>query len=134
MSTTVRAARRRKGSQSEGGPADWLSLREGAAMIGCSPSSLSELKRRYQLLVPAIAGLPEPDLEQGPVRGRRVGARYVRYHREQLRLWLGVAAGNVAMETALMEWELLRREIGRRPVGMIHHPDTQAPRRIEAEF
>jgi hypothetical protein len=46
----------------------------------------------------------------------RLGVDCVRYHEDQIRLWLAVASGNQTVEDATEEWAMIRRMIGRRPL------------------
>ncbi len=82
----------------------YVGLRRAAERLGLDASQLCRMRRAHPLYEPAICGLPGV-----------VGSRTTRFHREQLRLIEGVLVGNLDLDTAWLEWQVIRNQIGRKP-------------------
>jgi hypothetical protein len=75
---------------------NFVTQREAAHAIGVSPTWLC-LRGDSEFYGPAI----------------RLDGSTPRYHAEQIRLWLSVAAGNQTPKSAKHEWQMIRQSIGR---------------------
>ena len=85
--------------------ARYLSLRRAAREVGIDPSQLSRLWKAHPLFIPAIQGLPGV-----------VGSTTTRFHREQVRLIEGVMVGNIDLDSAWLEWRVVKQQIGMKPI------------------
>ncbi len=83
----------------------YVGLRRAAERLGLDASQLCRMRRAHPLYEPAIRGLPGV-----------AGSTTTRFHPEQLRLTEGVLVGNLDLDTAWLEWQVIRNQIGRKPV------------------
>jgi hypothetical protein len=86
----------------------WLSMSQAARELGIDKSTLCEAARKKPLYAPAFRASEANGL----------GVRACRYHREQIRLILAVLLGLETTETALLRWEIFRRQLVHDDGGM----------------
>ena len=86
------------------GQVRYLSLRKAAHRLGMAPSQLSRMRTAHPLYKPVVDGLPGLPC-----------SRTTRFHHEQVRLIEAVLVGNTDLDTAWLEWRLVKGQIGKKP-------------------
>jgi len=95
----------------------YVNQSQAARRLGLDKSVLSRLARAHPLYAPAVTGIPGAN---------NLGTQTVRYHRDQLALIEAVMLGTMELETAWLEWQVRRREIGRLAPARLRMASTRA--------